>query len=49
MKVILSVPDEGYSRNSSVIPVSGCVSMGHSSLICPGAYHAVKTAIRSNC
>ena len=27
-------------------PVSGCVGMGLSSLLCPGAYDAVKTALR---
>jgi hypothetical protein len=27
-------------------PVSGCVAMGLSSLLCPGAYDAVKTALR---
>jgi hypothetical protein len=27
-------------------PVSGCVGMGLSSLLCPGAYDAVKTASR---
>jgi hypothetical protein len=27
------------------IPVSGCVGMGPSALICPGAYDAVTTAL----
>jgi hypothetical protein len=27
-------------------PVSGCVGMGLSSLLCPWAYDAVKTALR---
>jgi hypothetical protein len=29
----------------SFIPVSGCVGMGHSALLCPGAYDVVKTPL----
>ena len=29
----------------SFIPVSGCVGMGPSALLCPGVYNAVKTAL----
>jgi len=27
------------------IPLSGCVGMGFSALLCPGAYNAVKTTL----
>jgi len=34
-----------FIDNYSFIPVSGCVGMDPSALLCPGAYNVVKTAL----
>jgi hypothetical protein len=36
-----------FIDNYSFIPVSGCVGIGTSALLCPVAYNAVKTALRA--